>query len=453
MLNLCFDAMRCVSNCSCFEEKGLKCAINLGCDGYRVHPMLYSTWGPCLLNCPWETGVCHKLMPEYCQRFRTSDSCTDENCTWCGQYCTTSDADCPEICGNKVLQGCEECDDGNVLELDGCDTSCQVEPGWSCIDGVCSSICGDGMILGSDQCDDGNSEDKDGCSHLCVVEEGWVCVNGEGNPASTCKKIRMATGVIAGIAVGSAVVLALIIGSAVLVVLLMRKKFVLFDIFSFLITVLFRVNTVIVSSMDGIDTASNFDPESSTFVDSSAFPVVVDPTSLNFGFEEGNRATVDAPLSMTFALKNVGGATKWKLFVDGSPKYTLTFSPNEGTLGKSEGIIISSQIVIKCTTSLKLSIPLAIFPKEEGKDMKHTFFPLIVETKLSTRLDPDEIRLIQPPVGEGSFGTVFRGTYRTQDVAVKVLKNQSWGVKIDEFYKEMRIMEELRNPFIVNVCI
>lgn len=79
------------------------------------------------------------------------------------------------------------------------------------------------------------------------------------------------------------------------------------------------------------------------------------------------------------------------------------------------------------------------------------FLDVKVDSKLSTRLDPDEIRLVQPPIGEGSFGTVFRGFYKEQEVAAKVLKNQVWGEKINEFFHEIKVMEDLRSPYIVNV--
>ena len=36
------------------------------------------------------------------------------------------------ICGDGVVTGGEQCDDGNLADGDGCDSSCQVEPGWSC---------------------------------------------------------------------------------------------------------------------------------------------------------------------------------------------------------------------------------------------------------------------------------------------------------------------------------
>ncbi len=37
------------------------------------------------------------------------------------------------------------------------------------------SVCGDGMIEGGEECDDGDLDDGDGCSAACTVEAGFVC--------------------------------------------------------------------------------------------------------------------------------------------------------------------------------------------------------------------------------------------------------------------------------------
>ena len=37
-----------------------------------------------------------------------------------------------EICGDGVNIGIKECDDGNMLDGDGCNSQCIVESGWSC---------------------------------------------------------------------------------------------------------------------------------------------------------------------------------------------------------------------------------------------------------------------------------------------------------------------------------
>ena len=48
----------------------------------------------------------------------------------------------PEYCGDGAITGSEECDDGNNDPADGCDASCQIEPGWSCVGqpSVCSRL-------------------------------------------------------------------------------------------------------------------------------------------------------------------------------------------------------------------------------------------------------------------------------------------------------------------------
>jgi len=46
-------------------------------------------------------------------------------------------------------------------------------------------VCGDGIINGDDECDDGNTGNGDGCSSVCLVESGYMC---SGEP-SVCTPI------------------------------------------------------------------------------------------------------------------------------------------------------------------------------------------------------------------------------------------------------------------------
>ena len=84
-------------------------------------------------------------------------------------------------CGDGVLNGAEECDDGNLEMGDGCLISCVL------------AECGDGVLrLGVEECDDGNSEEADGCTNACtaprcgdlILQLGEEC--DEGGESLTC---------------------------------------------------------------------------------------------------------------------------------------------------------------------------------------------------------------------------------------------------------------------------
>lgn len=84
------------------------------------------------------------------------------------------------MCGDGINLGTVECDDGNLLNTDGCDEECKVEEGYYCIHppngrDTCFEVCGDGIMLGFFSCDDGNNENNDGCNSECVIEECWEC--------------------------------------------------------------------------------------------------------------------------------------------------------------------------------------------------------------------------------------------------------------------------------------
>ncbi len=105
------------------------------------------------------------------------------------------------VCGNGVVEAGEACDDGNVVDFDGCSASCQDEfcpdscEVWfdgcnTCLCGdvpACTkraclpadlepaecldfALCGNGEVELGEECDDGNLIDFDGCSAECQDE-------------------------------------------------------------------------------------------------------------------------------------------------------------------------------------------------------------------------------------------------------------------------------------------
>src|SRR5205085_3392368 len=64
--------------------------------------------------------------------------------------------------GNGLVEPPETCDDGNIIDRDGCSAQCHTE------------ICGDSVInnRGRESCDDGNTTAGDGCSDDCQLEAG-----------------------------------------------------------------------------------------------------------------------------------------------------------------------------------------------------------------------------------------------------------------------------------------
>ncbi len=102
-------------------------------------------------------------------------------------------------CGDGIVETSagEACDDGNNVSGDGCSSTCQVEPGWSCPTPGASCVaakCGDGVIAGAETCDDGNAVLGDGCSSTCQVEPGWVCPS----PRTKCVAASCGDGIVAG---------------------------------------------------------------------------------------------------------------------------------------------------------------------------------------------------------------------------------------------------------------
>jgi len=98
-----------------------------------------------------------------------------------------------------VYDNREFCDDGNTNSGDGCSANCKIiEPYWVCDNDEydrtnCTyTPCGNGIfddvsvpkgVVVAEQCDDGNIVDGDGCSSTCVIEARSDC---DGYGVGTC---------------------------------------------------------------------------------------------------------------------------------------------------------------------------------------------------------------------------------------------------------------------------
>lgn len=63
------------------------------------------------------------------------------------------------ICGDGFVTTPEECDDGNLIDGDGCEANCTITP----------PACGNGLLETGEDCDDGNLINGDGCEDTCTV--------------------------------------------------------------------------------------------------------------------------------------------------------------------------------------------------------------------------------------------------------------------------------------------
>jgi len=92
------------------------------------------------------------------------------------------DAGADEItCGDGVTNPGEQCDDGGVVDGDGCDANCTF------------TACGNGVTTAGEQCDDGNLAGGDCCGATCqheapgsTCDDGSACTNDDACNAGVC---------------------------------------------------------------------------------------------------------------------------------------------------------------------------------------------------------------------------------------------------------------------------
>ncbi len=152
------------------KTPGIPCELDTCGNGYTgTNEVCDGVEGCCNKgdNTPWHCDECHSVKAGWCYS-------VSEGLTHCMSGATH---------GDYILQGGEECDDGNKLGGDGCSPDGKIEYGFECPTGVaCRPICGDGKVMWQigEECDLGpdNGMGK-GCSITCEIEEGFECTDPE----------------------------------------------------------------------------------------------------------------------------------------------------------------------------------------------------------------------------------------------------------------------------------
>eukprot|EP00727_Mastigamoeba_balamuthi_P009946 m51a1_g5574 putative serine-threonine protein (634) ;mRNA; r:610301-614671 len=178
----------------------------------------------------------------------------------------------------------------------------------------------------------------------------------------------------------------------------------------------------------------------------------VAPSVLNFGLD-GLQADVGVPLTQEVVITNkLSKKISFKLHPVINNKYEVNAEYPEGTIKAGSHETIDVAAILYCTAKVSTKVALAIgFFEGANVCKQHRFLKVSLEGKLSTRIDFDELQLGEA-VGEGSFGTVYRGKWRGNTVAIKELKSHLIKFNSDvksDFFREIENMEQLKSPHIV----
>ena len=95
---------------------------------------------------------------------------------------------------------------------------------------------------------------------------------------------------------------------------------------------------------------------------------------------------------------------------------------------------------------------LLLVAKQSG-DKEASNIPLVLkaETEVTTRIHYDDVVPAEKQIDEGSFGIVFRGRFRGEDVAIKKMKDIDASIEsMAEFEKEVDMLGKFRCDEIVH---
>ncbi|ELP94224.1 serine-threonine protein kinase, putative [Entamoeba invadens IP1] len=229
----------------------------------------------------------------------------------------------------------------------------------------------------------------------------------------------------------------------------------------------------------------------------------VTPRVINFSQDNARVEVGKITERMCLVTNYSDESMKFAFYATSDKKFQIAFRPQKGELKKHSEILVKMRIVLQCTTIIHESVYISasfsrfkkllrttsFVTKSQKSDSKrqpsdkltnnsfsshstrtsfssentdinylvkkpkafYTYITIEAQSQLSTRLDWDELFLFQPPIGQGTFGIVFRATWRQQEVAVKMVKTDQDSAHnlMPSFEKEVELLETMRSPYIV----
>jgi len=151
-----------------------------------------STCATCRGSAPTDSVLCPA---SYTLKVSTSE-CVQLTCA-SNEYANYNIGECEDCdptcltCSGTLPTNCRTCDGTDVLSTNRMCLQCTYPNGLELktvkTTETCIDICGDGRrVARTTECDDGNLVDGDGCSSSCKIEEGWTCSGGNETMADSC---------------------------------------------------------------------------------------------------------------------------------------------------------------------------------------------------------------------------------------------------------------------------